>query len=119
MVHSSLEAAETLARDGIECEVVDLRTTSPLDEETVYESVEATGRLVVVDEANPRCGVAADVAAHVAQNAFESLRAPVRLVTPPHTPVPFSPALEDLYIPSPARIADTVRQTVGALDVQA
>jgi pyruvate dehydrogenase E1 component beta subunit len=119
MVHSSLEAAETLANDGVECEIVDLRTTSPLDEETLYESVEATGRLVIVDEANPRCGVASDIAAHVAQNAFESLRAPLRLVTPPHAPVPFSPALEDLYIPSPARIADAVRQTVGAMDVRA
>ena len=57
------------------------RTTSPLDEETIYESVEATGRLVVVDEANPRCGLAADVAAHVAQNAFHALRAPIRLVS--------------------------------------
>jgi len=113
LVHSCLQAADELAGDGIECEVVDLRTPSPLDEETIYESVEKTGRLVVVDESSPRCGLAADVAAHVAQNVFDALRAPIRMVTPPHTPPPFSPPLEDLYIPSPERIAAAVRATAG------
>ncbi len=110
MVHSCQRAAEELARDGIECEIVDLRTTSPLDEETIYRSVESTGRLVVVDESYPRCGLAADIAALVAQNAFDFLDAPIRMVTPPHTPVPFSPPLEDLYVPSPERIAAAVRE---------
>jgi pyruvate dehydrogenase E1 component beta subunit len=109
MVHMALEAAETLAEDGIDCEVVDLRTTSPLDEDSVIESVENTGRLVVVDEANPRCNIATDVSALVAQNAFGALKAPIKMVTPPHVPVPFSDALEDLYIPDAARIAEAVR----------
>src|SRR6185369_16386625 len=76
MVHTSLEAAEQLAAAGVECEVVDLRTTSPLDEDTVLESVENTGRLVVVDEAHPRCSMATDISALVARKAFGALRAP-------------------------------------------
>jgi len=113
MVHRASEAAEMLAKDGIDCEIVDLRTLSPIDIDTVIESVENTGRLVCVDEANPRCSIAADVAASVAQQAFGSLKAAPQLVTAPHTPVPFSPALEDLYIPSAASIADAVRKTMA------
>ncbi len=70
MVGIALEAAEKLAADGIECEIIDPRTTSPLDEETIFETVQETGRLVVVDEAHPRCGMAADIAARVAQECF-------------------------------------------------
>jgi len=113
-VHRSLDAAGALAKDGIDVEIVDLRTLSPIDTDTVIESVEKTGRLVCVDEANPRCSIASDVAATVAQEAFKALKAPVRMVTAPHTPVPFSPALEDLYIPSAERIGDAVRQTMAA-----
>lgn len=114
MVQHALQAAETLAAEGIQIEIVDPRTTSPLDEETIYESVESTGRLVVVDEAHPRCSFASDVAALVAQNAFDALQAPIRMVTSPHSPVPFSPALEDVFVPSPERIADAVRGVLGA-----
>ena len=114
MVPNSLAAAETLKQEGIDCEVVDLRTLSPIDLDTVIESVEETGRLVCVDEANPRCSIAADVSASVAQHAFKALQAPIEMVTAPHTPVPFSPSLEDLYIPSPSRIAEAVRKTMGA-----
>ena len=114
MVQHALQAAETLAAEGIQIEIVDPRTTSPLDEETIYESVENTGRLVVVDEAHPRCSFASDVAALVAQNAFDALRAPIRMVTSPHSPVPFSPALEDVFVPSPERIAAAVRGVLGA-----
>jgi len=114
MVQFTQEAADELAAEGIECEIIDPRTTSPLDEDTILESVENTGRLVVVDEANPRCGFAADVVALVAQEAFADLKAPPRMVTPPHTPVPFSPVLEDAYVPTPATIADAVRATAGA-----
>ena len=113
MVHRASEAADTLAKEGIDCEIVDLRTLSPIDIDSVVESVENTGRLVCVDEANPRCSIAADVASTVAQHAFGSLKAAPRLVTAPHTPVPFSPALEDLYIPSAANIADAVRKTMA------
>jgi pyruvate dehydrogenase E1 component beta subunit len=114
MVPMAEQAAEALAAEGIECEIVDPRTTSPLDEETIYESVERTGRLVVVDESNPRCSIASDVCALVAQNCFSDLRAAPRTVTAPHTPVPFSPVLEDAYVPSAERIADAVRAVVGA-----
>jgi acetoin:2,6-dichlorophenolindophenol oxidoreductase subunit beta len=109
MVHQSLAAAEALAGEGIEAEVVDPRTLSPLDEDTILESVRKTHRLVVVDEDNPRCSVATDIAAMVADKGFDYLDAPIKIVTAPHTPVPFSPPLEQLYIPSPERIAETVR----------
>jgi acetoin:2,6-dichlorophenolindophenol oxidoreductase subunit beta len=112
MVHRATEAATTLATEGIEADVIDLRTLSPVDLETVLESVRKTGRLVCVDEANPRCSIASDVSAQVAQNAFTSLRAQIELVTAPHTPVPFSPVLEDLYIPSATRVAEAVRRTM-------
>ncbi len=114
MVHRSMEAANTLAGEGVDVEVIDLRTLSPIDVDTVLDSVENTGRLVCVDEANPRCSIAADVSATVAQEAFGALKAPIQMVTAPHTPVPFSPALEDLYVPSPDRIADAVRKTMAA-----
>jgi pyruvate dehydrogenase E1 component beta subunit len=114
MVSLADQAARQLAEDGIECDVIDLRTTSPLDEETIYESIERTGRLVVVDESNPRCSIAADVCSLVAQNCFSDLKGPPRTVTAPHTPVPFSPVLEDAYVPSPERITAAVRESVGA-----
>jgi pyruvate dehydrogenase E1 component beta subunit len=108
MVHQSLDAANALAKKGIDVEIIDLRTTSPLDEETILESVERTGRVVVVDEANPRCSIATDIAALIAQRAFKSLKAQIELVTAPHTPTPFSGVLEDMYIPSPDKIAAAV-----------
>ena len=113
MVHTSLEAAAQLAGDGVQCEIVDLRTTSPLDEDTVLESVESTGRLVVVDEAHPRCSIATDISALAARKAFGSLQAPIEMVTAPHTPVPFSPVLEDLYIPTSEAIAAAASKTLG------
>jgi pyruvate/2-oxoglutarate/acetoin dehydrogenase E1 component len=113
MVSMAEQAGEQLADEGIECEIVDPRTTSPLDEETIFESVENTGRLVVVDEANPRCSLATDIVARVAQNCFDDLEAAPKMVTAPHTPPPFSPTLEDLYVPDPERIAAAVRETTG------
>lgn len=114
MVGLAEAAAAALAKEGIECEVIDPRTTSPLDQATIYESVERTGRLVVVDESNPRCSVASDIAALVARDRFDALRAPVRMVTAPHTPPPFSPVLEDLYVPTAEGIAGAVREAIGA-----
>jgi len=109
MVHTSLAAADELAASGVSCEVVDLRTTSPLDEDTILESVENTGRLVVRREATPRCSIATDISALAASRAFGALRAPIGMVTAPHTPVPFSAALEDQYIPDAQRIVNAVK----------
>ncbi len=113
MVAMANQAADKLAKEGISCTVIDPRTTSPLDKDTILESVAETGRLVIVDEASPRCNLATDVSAIVAQEAFDSLRAPIRMVCPPHVPVPFAPNLEDLYVPTAEQVADAVRQVVG------
>jgi pyruvate/2-oxoglutarate/acetoin dehydrogenase E1 component len=113
MVNQAMKAATVLAKEGISCEIIDPRTTSPLDEDSILESVENTGRLVVVDEASPRCGMAADISALVARKGFSSLKAPIEVVTPPHTPVPFAGKLEDLYVPNPDKIAAAVRATAG------
>ena len=113
MVNRSLKAAEALAADGIECEVIDPRTTSPLDDETILESVENTGRAVIVDEASPRCNMATDISALIAQQAFGALEAPIEMVTPPHTPVPFAGSLEDLYVPDATKIETAVRRVAG------
>ncbi|MFZ5609846.1 MAG: alpha-ketoacid dehydrogenase subunit beta [Pseudomonadota bacterium] len=112
MVHIAMEAARTLAGEGIEATLIDPRTTAPLDEESILESVGETGRLVIVDEAGPRCGMAADIAAMVAERAFASLKAPILKVTPPHVPIPAAPNLEQAYIPDPARVVAAVRRVM-------
>jgi pyruvate dehydrogenase E1 component beta subunit len=109
MVHKALQAATNLAKAGIECEIIDPRTVSPIDYDTIMQSVQKTGKLVVVDEGNPRCSMASDISAKVAQDSFKSLKAPIQMVTAPHTPSPFNGLLEDLYIPSPARIEAAVK----------
>ncbi|MBM4763354.1 alpha-ketoacid dehydrogenase subunit beta [Bacillus sp. B15-48] len=113
MVQKSLQAAEQLAKKGIEVEVVDPRTLSPLDEDTILASVEKTSRLVVVDESNPRVSVAADIAAMVQEKGFDYLDGPVLRVNAPHTPVPFSPPLEKLYVPSTEQIIKAVANAIG------
>lgn len=110
MVHVAQEAADELAKEGIQAEVIDPRTTSPLDEDTILDSVANTGRLVIIDESHPRCNVGTDIAALVGQKAFGDLEAPVTIVSAPHVPVPFSDALEDLYIPSPARVKSVAKE---------
>lgn len=112
MVHRSLEAAKLLEKEGVDVEVIDLRTLSPLDIDTVFRSVEKTGRLVVVDEASPRCNIATDISAQVCQEMFGKLKSGIRMVSPPHTPVPFSAPLEKAYLPNGKGIAETVRQTL-------
>jgi len=113
MVHFANEVADKLEKEGISCTVLDPRTTSPLDTDTIIECVEETGRLVIVDEASPRCNIATDISALVAQHAFDALRAPIQMVTPPHTPVPFAPNLEDLYVPGPSKIEAAVRAVMA------
>ena len=113
MVPRTLAVAQALAKEGIDAEVIDPRTTSPLDEETILESIRRTGRLVVIDESPPRCSLAADIAALVAEKAFGSLKAPILKVTCPHTPVPFSPVLEDAYVPTTGRIEEAIRAVLA------
>jgi acetoin:2,6-dichlorophenolindophenol oxidoreductase subunit beta len=113
MVYQALAAADALQADGISVEIVDPRTLSPLDEETILTSVARTHRLVIVDEDNPRCSAATDIAALVVEKAFTELDAPIKRVTAPHTPVPFSPPLEQFYVPSPERIVATIQEILG------
>jgi len=110
MLQTAEKAIRAVHGDGIRCSLVDPRTISPLDEGLILEMAAETGRVVVVDEANPRCGVAADIASLICEKAFGDLRAPVVKVTAPHTPVPFAPVLEDAYLPSVDRIAAAIRQ---------
>ena len=104
MVHHALQAAEELQKQSKSAEVIDPRTLSPFDEQTVLNSVEKTGRLVIVDESHPRCNMATDIAALVADKGFDFLNAPIKTVSSPHTPVPFSPTLEDHYLPNAAKV---------------
>jgi len=104
MVSFALTAAESVQKLGISCTVVDPRTTSPLDVETILETVAETGRLVVVDEATPRCSMATDIVSLVSTNGFATLKAAPKIVSAPHSPVPFSTALEPLYLPSVEKI---------------
>ena len=106
----ALAAAEQLAKQGTEAEVLDLRSLQPLDEAAILGSLEKTGRLVVVDESTPRCGIASDVAALCVDRGFDFLRAPVKRVTAPHTPVPFAAILEDAFRPSAEKVIAAVRE---------
>jgi pyruvate dehydrogenase E1 component beta subunit len=113
MVSRALAVANTLAAQGISIEVIDPRTTSPLDEDAILDSVEKTSRLVIIDESPPRCCLAADVSSMVAEKGFRSLKAPIGKVTCPHTPVPFAPNLEDEYMPNPRRIEEAARAALA------
>lgn len=113
MTHVCLAAAELLAADGIAAEVVDVLTLAPLDEATILGSVERTHRLVVVDEDTPTAGMARDIAARAADQAFDFLDAPIKTVTAPETPVPFAAVLENLYVPTPEKVVAAVREQMG------
>ncbi len=108
MAHQALEAAEELAQRGVSAEVVDLRTIQPLDTETVLGSVAKTSRALVLYESHRFLGVGAEVASVIAEEAFEHLDAPVARLAPPNVPVPFSPTLEDAYLPQVSDIVDAV-----------
>jgi 2-oxoisovalerate dehydrogenase E1 component len=111
--HTCLEAAAQLLADEIEAEVIDLLTLAPLDEETIFASVRRTHRLVVVDEDNPVASIGRDIAARVADQCFDFLDGPVKCVTAPDTPVPFSAVLEALYTPRAEHVAGAVRAIIG------
>jgi pyruvate/2-oxoglutarate/acetoin dehydrogenase E1 component len=113
MVGKAAAAIDTLAAEGISCDLIDPRTSSPLDTDTILESVEATGHLVVVDESPPRCGLTADIAALAADKAFHALKGPVKQVCAPHSPTPFSPELEAAYLPDAGKIIAAIKATLA------
>jgi pyruvate/2-oxoglutarate/acetoin dehydrogenase E1 component len=113
MVLRALKAAQALAEDGIEAEVVDPRTLVPLDEETILQSITKTGRLLIVHEAYKRCGFGAEIAALAAEKAFYDLDAPIKRVAAANTPVPFAPKMENFVIPDERAIIKGVREMLG------
>ena len=110
MLHASLEAAAQLAKEGIEAEVIDLRTLMPLDAETILDSVRKTNRLLVVHEDTRTGGIAGEIAAVVTEKAFDDLDAPIRRVTSLDTPVPYAPSLEEFFRPNAAKVAAAARE---------
>ena len=110
MVNKSLEAAKLLAQDGIEAEVLDLRSISPLDTGAILDSVARTNRLVIVHEEVQTAGFGGEIAALVADKGFDLLDAPIKRVAPPDTPVPFSPVLEQAFIPQAPAIVAAVKE---------
>jgi len=113
MVHKALEAAEELSKEGISVEVIDPRTLQPLDGETIIESVKKTHKVVIVHEAVKFAGPGAEIAAMIAEEAFDYLDAPIKRVAAPFTPVPFSPVLEQEYIPSKEKIIAAVKEAIA------
>ena len=115
MVAVAEETADTLADDNISVEVIDLRSVSPWDQETVLESVKKTGRLIVIDESNPQCNIAGDVASVIGDVGFDYLDGPIKKVTAPDTPVPFAANLEEAYIPSVDKVLDVASELIEDL----
>jgi pyruvate dehydrogenase E1 component beta subunit len=113
MVPESVAAAEKLTDDGINAEVIDVRTVQPLDSETILQSVRRTNRAVVVHEAVTFGGIGAEISSQIQEEAFDYLDAPVGRVGAPFAPVPFSPALEKSYVPDAQRIAAEARRILG------
>ena len=114
MVWVALAAAEELAKQGIECEVIDPRTFRPLDVETLATSVRATSRCVIVDEGWPECGIAANLATHVYEACFDWLDAPIRRVNCADVPMPYAKNLEQAALPKAADVTTAVLALVGA-----
>ncbi|WP_009992253.1 alpha-ketoacid dehydrogenase subunit beta, partial [Saccharolobus solfataricus] len=112
-VWNSLEAAEQLSKEGISVEVIDVRSIVPFDKETVIKSVKKTGRVVIVDEDYDRCGFASWVSSIIADEAFEYLDAPIKRITTPNVPIPFSPPLEQYILPDSKKIINTVKSILG------
>jgi len=112
MVHRAIEAAEMLSREGIDAEIIDVRTLVPLDKDTIINSVKKTGRLLIVDEDYKSYGMTGEIAAIVAEKAWEYLDAPIRRLAVPDVPIPFSRPLEDYVIPSTEKIYKTVKEMI-------
>ena len=109
MVHASLEAADLVANDGLSVEVIDLRTLLPMDRNAILTSVKKTGRVLIVHEATKTGGPGGEIAALIGEHAFVHLDAPIVRVAPPDTPVPYSPPLEEFFLPNASKIAEAVR----------
>src|SRR6201984_437426 len=116
MVQVALGAAIVLEKEGISAEVIDPRTTWPLDEKTILDSVKKTSRAIVMDEGYGRYGVAAEIAAVIAEGAFYDLDAPVKRMGAMHIPIPFSPALEDLTVPTEETVFEAAREMCGKVE---
>lgn len=115
MLYVALDVAEQLEKEGVSVEVIDLLTVSPWDEETIIESVKKTGRLIVVDEANPHNNTATDIASVISDKAFDYLDGPIKCVCAPDTPVPFATNLEQLYLPTADRVIETASELIDDL----
>lgn len=113
MVHKTLKSCEVLAKEGISVELIDPRTVSPLDTETILKSVAKTGRLLIVDESFGPCGIGAEIAAQLADRGFDELDAPIRRLNGVHTPTPYSPVLESAVVPDEAAIMQAIRDLVS------
>ncbi|MFN8008952.1 MAG: alpha-ketoacid dehydrogenase subunit beta [Terriglobia bacterium] len=110
MVHLALEAASTLEKEGLELEVVDLRTLLPFDKETILESVRRTNKVILLHEDTRTGGIGGELAAVIAEEAFEHLDGPIMRITAPDTPIPFSPPLEEFFLPKTSDIVRVARQ---------
>ena len=110
MMHTSLEAAAELSKEGIEAEVIDLRTLLPLDKETILQSVKKTNKVLVVHEDTRTGGIAGEIAMIICEDAFQDLDGPVLRVTSLDTPVPYSPPLEEHFLPNAAKVAAAARE---------
>lgn len=119
MVYPALAAADELAREGVSVEVIDPRTLVPLDVDTIRQSVQKTGRLIVVDESAPTCSMASEISAVAAEDweTCRRLKAPIRRVTTAAVPIPFSPPLEDFVLPDQGNITQAVREVLGYAEV--
>jgi len=113
MVHKTIKAAQILEKESIEVEVIDPRTLVPLDKETILNSVEKTGRLVIVSEDVMKCGVASELSAMVAEEGLFYLDAPIKRVSVPDTPIPFAPEMEKVVIPQEEHIIKAIKSVLG------
>lgn len=115
MLYVALEVADKLETEGVSAEVIDLVTVAPWDQETIIDSVKKTGRLIIIDEANPHNNTATDISSVVADQAFDYLDGPIKCVCAPNTPVPFAANLEKLYIPSADKVFDVADELIADL----
>ena len=113
MMHYSLEAARLLEEEGISCEVIDPRSLWPLDIDLICGSVKKTGRVAIVEESPKQGGVGAEIGMQIAERIPDYLIAPITRIAAPNTPAPFSPVMENFYIPQPERIADTIKKLIS------